>query len=374
MKRLPLVFFLIALVACGTSPTPTPTPNNSPSSLATNTPIRAPLASATLDPANNSTRASTTPPPNAPPNISKTDCPLTGLPLKNVNLFERRPLLVKLGNSPAERPQSGLAQADVVFEHITEGGITRFSAVYYCGDATNIGPIRSGRFIDLELVPMLDAIFAHVGASDPLRQLYAQSEFAATDLDDYGHAPIFRELTSKPRPFNRYSSTNELWKIAKDINWFPGRGIQALAFSTDAPSGGKPAHSISIPYGPAFSNVTYEYNSARNVYLRADGSSAHVDAESNQQLATANVVVLFTKQETTNIEEDSLHSLSIRISLTGSGKAIIFRNGQMFEGAWTRTDAHAMLQFADANGIPLTLNPGNTWFEVVREDAKITTR
>ena len=92
-------------------------------------------------------------------------CPFTGLSVSRPVLESRRPILAQIGNSNPERPQFGLAQADLVFETIAEGGITRFSAIYLCQDAVDIAGVRSGRLIDLQLVPMFDAIFVHVGAS-----------------------------------------------------------------------------------------------------------------------------------------------------------------------------------------------------------------
>lgn len=369
-----LLILLIALVACGGNDTnvvpATPAENSAQSTAAPAANSPAPEATDTpVTPA-----PTEAPAPNITPIAARTDCPLTGLPLNGVNLTDRRPLIIKLGNSSPERPQSGLDKADVIFEHLTEGAITRFSAVYYCSDAADIGPIRSARLIDLELVPMLDAIFAHVGGSAPVRQLIADSEVAKTDLDDFGRKPIFREIDSRKRPFNRYSSTQELWDLARKNGWLPGRGIAGFNYSPAAPQGGKKVGMITVPYNANSSNVVFTFDPSSGLYKRATGTTPDVDADSGAQLTGANVVVLFAPHETTEIIEDSLGSHSVRITLTGSGKAQAFRDGLAYNLTWQRTDPHSLVQLVNANGQPYALRPGNTWFEVVPPTMQIATQ
>lgn len=287
------------------------------------------------------------------------------------DLSARRPLVVKLGNSPAERPQSGLAAADLVVEHLTEGSLTRFSAVYYCAEAQEIGPIRSARLIDLELVPMFGALFAHVGGSEPVRQLIAASELAAADLDDYGRAPIFREIASRKRPFNRYSSTAELWTYAAERGLVPGPAVNPLSFAAAVPPGGRTATSVTVPYRASLSDATFAYDPASARFLRTADSSPALDPVSHAPLAAANLIVLYAPHETTTIVEDSLGSRSVKITLTGSGRAIVLRDGQAFDATWTRADPHRFFQFADAQNRTLALKPGPTWIEVVPPELNV---
>lgn len=305
---------------------------------------------------------------------STSTCPFTGLGLNGANLAERRPLLVKIGNSPPERPQSGLLQADVVFEHLTEGAITRFSAIYYCSEAQDIGPVRSARLIDLELVPMFGAIFAHVGGSEPVRQMIALSEIAQADFDDYGRAPIFREVAGRIRPFNRFTSTRELWDLAHKKGLITDMPVPAFVFSPTVPPGGRPVTAVTIPYRTGLSDTGFTYDTASGAYGRSIGAAPHLDATSGKQLSASNVVVLYAEHQTTNIVEDSLGSRSIKIILTGTGKAVLFRDGQAFDLTWTRSDPHALIQFAGAGGSAPAFKPGQTWFEVVPPEMVIKTR
>jgi hypothetical protein len=345
----------MALVACGGTNVVSPTPASNPVPVSTGAPLAV------------TTAFSGTPRTQSSPAVSGSAnrCPFTGMPLNGADLAERRPLLIKLGNSPPERPQSGLAQADVVVEHLTEGAITRFSAIFYCSDAADIGPIRSARLIDLELVPMFGAIFAHVGGSEPVRQMIAQSEVGQADLDDYGRAPIFREIASRKRPFNRYTSTAELWTLARDKGWVDDAPVPAFSFAAEAPPGGRIAQSVTIPYRPNLSDAFFTYDSATRLYRRSTGTTPQLDAATNQILTTSNIVVLYAPHETTTIVEDSLGSRSIKIILTGTGKAVILRDGQAYTVTWTRSDPHALWQFTDAAGQTVPFQPGNTWIEVV---------
>jgi hypothetical protein len=299
-------------------------------------------------------------------------CPLTGQSLGGTTLEGRRPLLIKLGNSPPERPQSGLQEADVIVEHLTEGAITRFSAVYYCTAAAEIGPIRSARLIDLELVPMFGAIFAHVGGSEPVRQMIARSEIAPADLDDYGRAPIFREIETRKRPFNRYTSTQELWALAAQNSMITGVTVPAFQFAIEAPPGGRAANQVTVPYRANLSDAVFRYEPQSNTYLRSSGSTPHLDPATNLPLHAANVIVLFATHETTDIIEDSLGSRSIKITTSGSGRGTLLRDGQAYDVTWSRSDPHALWQFTGANGSPLALAPGNTWIEVVPPSMQVT--
>jgi hypothetical protein len=362
-----LVLLLAGIViACSSNVAPTAPPPLAP------TTVRPTNAAATRVPAapTSATIATITPSSSAntaPPNT----CPFTGMPLNDVNLATRRPLLVKLGNSPPERPQSGLAQADIVVEHLTEGAITRFAALFYCSSAADIGPIRSARLIDLELVPMFGAIFAHVGGSEPVRQMIKESEISQADFDDYGRAPIFREITERKRPFNRYTTLEEMYALAAKENIITGAAVPALQFSADIPIGGRVADKVTVPYRKNLSDAVFTYDVARNLYQRSTGTTPHLDPVSNQPLVATNVLVLYAPHETTNIVEDSLGSRSIKITLTGTGKATLLRDGEAFDLTWTRSDPKTLLQFTDASGKLIAFKPGNIWVEVVPTEMQV---
>ena len=135
-------------------PTETPTPTQEPTATATTT--FTPTPEPTLDP-----NPTATPWPTLGPDA----CPLTGLPVTDLALLERRPLAIKVQNAPLSRPQYGLPQADIVYEHLSEAGITRFTGIYLCQDVKKIGSVRSARFIDLEIPAMYKSLMAFSGTS-----------------------------------------------------------------------------------------------------------------------------------------------------------------------------------------------------------------
>lgn len=368
-RGIPILILLgvFLLNACGVNAAPTPPPPLAPTTVAT---VGAPATRAPNAPTS-ATIPTVTPSGGANPAAAHI-CPFTGLPLNGMNLGARRPLLIKIGNSPAERPQSGLQQADVVVEHLTEGAITRFSALFYCSDADAIGPIRSARLIDLELVPMFGAIFAHVGGSEPVRQMIAQSDISQADFDDYGRAPIFREVPEFKRPFNRYTSTKEMYDLAVKEDLITDAPVQGFSFSAAIPGGGRAGTGVTVPYSKNLSNAVFTYDSQRGVYARSTVSTPHLDAVTKQQLTATNVLVLYAPHETTNIVEDSLGSRSVKITLTGSGKATLLRDGQAYDLTWTRSDPKQLMQFTAADGSPAAFKPGNVWIEVVPTDMQVT--
>ncbi len=330
---------------------PTPPPPSAP------TPTLEPLADSSAPPA-----------PSFDPNL----CPLTGLPAGGIDWSQRRAILVAIGNSPPERPQSDLALADIVFEHLTEGGITRFSAVYLCRDALNIGPVRSGRLIHLENVPMMNAIFVHVGASDGVLARLHASEVNQAKFDEYVGDPGIVRVTTRRPPFNAYTSTELIGSLARERGWLPGPQTTILQFGEVTPPGGGPATQIDLPIRPGVTDVSYVYDGASGAYLRSMGGFPHNDLATGMQLSAANVLVIYAAHTETDIVEDSLGSRSIQIDLTGGGRAQLLRDGQAYEGTWSRPDVHAFFELNDTSGGPLLLKPGVTWIQIVPTDFVVT--
>jgi hypothetical protein len=376
------LILLIALVGCNPGPGPissTPTPTKSPKPTFTPlppTPTEAPhtnpLPTEPPPPTETPTLLPPTPTVTATPTQAVSDlCPLTGQGLADPSLARRRPFAVKVGNSPGARPQSGLSKADMVFEHLTEGGVTRFTALYLCQESQAIGPVRSARLIDLQLVPMFDAIFAHVGASAPIMEMIAQSEIAKANLDDYYGMPGFHLIPTRKRPFSTYTSTQELKEAATKLGIRQEAALEPLAFSDTPPAGGKAATSIAIPYHRTLSNVAYQYDADRGAYLRSTSGEPDLEALTSEPLVITNVVVVHAPHTETEIIEDTLGSRSVQITLTGRGEATLFRDGLAYSATWVREVPEQIVRYVDADGEPVPLKPGNVWVEVVSTDLEI---
>ncbi len=313
--------------------------------------------------------------PDLPPRPANIN-PLTGLEVDPAKLA-LRPLHVCINNDPQARPQYGFAQADLVYEYVMESYfITRFTAVFWGQEAERIGPVRSARLINAELTAQFDGLLACSGGSDMVRWILKHKvsfPYLDGDLDDPGNNRYFYNVGTDYRT-RLQTSTAGLRKWLADKGLEKAVQVRGFLFATDVPAGGNPATSIHIPY-PKFTRLNNEvdwtYDAGRGRYLRQMAGEPHVDAASGEQLSAANVVVQFAEHTDTDIKEDSLGSLSIRIELWGEGKALVFRDGQVFEAIWrSQPDKNTAYLFPD--GRPIPFKPGNTWFEIVPTDYKVT--
>jgi hypothetical protein len=286
-------------------------------------------------------------------------------------------MAVKISNfPPIVRPQAGLSYADVVFEHLSEAGLTRLTAIFLCKDAEKVGSIRSARLIDLEIPAMFKSMFAYSGASGGVKQRIQQSDiFERVISPDFGHSGFYR-IPSEGKAFEHtlFSDTATLWKITTERGLNQRQDLSGWTFSQEPPQGGSPATYIEFLYTPKYGSAEYQYEPGRQVYLRSIFGEPHTDELTGEQIAARNVVALYANHVETDIVEDSTGPriyYSIEIQLWGEGRAIVFRDGRAFEGRWVRPQRHDLIRFVDNAGNPIPLKPGNTWIQVVPLDFEI---
>ncbi|MCA9932838.1 MAG: DUF3048 domain-containing protein, partial [Anaerolineales bacterium] len=288
-----ILFLVLILAACGGKmPTPTAT-----SVRPANTAV--PVAQATDSPTETAVpnpTATLPPPPTAPPPSTATPIPtptatatpepvtlltladfgdnrnpLTGELVPDPSVLQRRPIAVKLSNSPPEytRPQAGLNQADLVFEHVTEGPITRFTAVFYSQDADPVGPIRSGRLIDLEIPLMYDAAFAYSGSAGPVRLMFRESDFFERIISpDFAHGGFYRiEAPDRAVEHTLFSDTPTLRYLLdlREQNT-PPQFVNSMTFRDTPLFPGEPVSQLELDYGGTY--VTWFYNVGNGRYTR----------------------------------------------------------------------------------------------------------
>lgn len=287
----------------------------------------------------------------------------------------QRPLLVCVNNDYAARPQLGLSQADLVYEYLMEGyGITRFSALFYGEESSQIGPVRSARLINYYMGALYDAGLACSGASDQVRYLLkheAPFPYMDIDLDDPSNNRYSVSIGSDYRT-RLHTSTGGLRRWLGDWGVEKAPNVRGFTFG-GAPGGGAPATFIAIPYPAGTAcQVEYHYDSGSGRYLRFMGGIAHTDGNSGVQLAVENVIVQAVPHEATNIVEDSLGSTSIRLNLFGSGRALIFRDGQAYTGSWRSDSRGDLPHFFDQNGAEVPLKPGKSWISIVPPDYTVS--
>ncbi len=288
-------------------------------------------------------------------------CPLCGEEVEQVP--KRRVLVVKVENSPAARPQTGLDEACLVYEFLTEGGITRFNAFYLCKDAEEVGPVRSARFPDLTLLKQYDALFAHCGGSVPVLQIIRRRSSGYYDLDQMIHDGPYWRVRSKRKPHNLYTSTLKLRELAQKLGYEGEKFSNPIfAFKKDRPLTTPTATSIDIPFS-RWCDSKFVYDAQKNRYLRYIGSTPHKDAKSGEQLWAKNVIIIFTTMSWTNVR-DARGTRSPDFKLTGEGEAWFFFDGNWVKGKW-KAGASSPPTFFDSQGLAVQFNRGPIWIEVV---------
>lgn len=304
-----------------------------------------------------------------PPNVN----PLTGEAVADPAVLNRRPMVVKVSNAPAlVRPQAGIGAADLVFEHYAEGGLTRFSAIFYSQAPTRVGSIRSARLIDYELVPMYQALLAYSGASTGVQDKIAHSEFANRAYMGvlYG-MPYFWRDENIPVPHNLFMNVDALWQLAAKDGFAQRPDLHGMAFhpdpAVDASALTGDASSVDLRY--ATTRVNWTYDAPSGLYKRNTDGVPHTDANTGQQVTAANVVVLYAGHYFTDIVESVFQgnaSYSIQITVWPKGDAVLFRDGKRFDGRWERETRPDLLSLHTKDGGWLYLKPGNTWFQLVK--------
>ncbi len=306
---------------------------------------------AALPPASSSAPAAS----SAPPAI----WPLRGTAAPDPQSVRRRPIVVKIDANPAARPQTGLADADLILEIVVEGGVTRYAAVFHSKDPAKVGPVRSARKSDLNYVPSLRPILAHVGASEAVAKLIRDAAKSAdfVDVDELQQGDAFERAKDREAPYNTYTSAAKVRAAAGPAG---NDKVTVAPLTYGAATGGTAATTLTIPYPEA---VRYEYDGTGAYHRIYAGGTKTQDAAAGE-VRPVNVVVIKTEFTEIAGTADASGAPSVDYRATGSGPVVILRDGRRFEGTWSRRGSD-MYAFADAAGTPILLRAGLTWMHIV---------
>ncbi|MBI3397276.1 DUF3048 domain-containing protein [Candidatus Woesebacteria bacterium] len=339
------------------------------------------------------------------------ECPINGAKYtaEEKNMWEKhRPITAMIENHADARPESGLSKADVVYEAVAEGGITRFMSVFYCGTAAEnvkAAPIRSARiyYVNFAAGYGTNPIFLHQGGAndfcadcpggvkprseiDPQVNAYAvldklkwRNGQYGNDMDggfNIGFPIIVRNqyrLSSTPAAWEHsvVADLDEVYKEADkrgftnvDKNGTPWTdGFRKWLFQDGLASASPSTSDIKFSFwsGKPEYDVEWKYDSASNSYKRFNGGAEHKDWEFDKpQLSAKNVVIMFAKEKG---PVDTEHHLFYQV--IGTGKALIFQNGQVIEGTWSKNSQLDREVFYDTNGKEVQIVRGQTWVEIV---------
>lgn len=308
---------------------------------------------------------------------------------------ERRPITAIIENHADSRPPSGLSKADVVYEIVAEGGITRFLGVFYCGasaEEVKIAPVRSARiyFIDYAAEYGDKPIFMHVGGAnnfsgsgDTARDVRALETLESlgwrvpkgNDFDttyDSGFPVFWRNYER----LDKQVATEHTMMVSLDAAFaeaekrgFGAKNKDGVAwdenfvswkFTEDKAAGSVSSIAFKFWDGKPEYDVEWKYDSANNQYLRFNGGKEHTDLETGSQLAAKNVVILLARER--GPVDRNLHMF---YTTTGTGEALIFQNGQVISGSWSKKSRTARTIFTDEDGKEISFVGGPVWVEVV---------
>lgn len=330
------------------------------------------------------------------PSLPKTEsCPLNGaLYSKEQRAWweKHRPLGVMIENHQDSRPQSGLSYADVIYEAVAEGGITRFLTVFYCQDANPIGPVRSARTYFLDFISEYadNPLYAHVGGANA-----AGPADALSQIDDYGWSS-YNDLNQFSigfptfwRDYNRlghevatehtmYSTTTKLWDLGKsrgltnvDKDGNPwDKKFVPYSFKDEATD--RPLNqTIHIEFWNGYSQyfVDWNYDKASNAYKRKNAGQPHLDKDTNKQLTAKNVVILYLKES--NAHDGYENNIHLLYTTKGTGKAIFFMDGKQITGTWRKDGRTSRTLLFDSNGAGIKFDRGTIWFEILPTDGVV---
>lgn len=334
------------------------------------------------------------------------ECPINGAKFTKTERKaweEKRPVVAMLENHTDARPQSGLSRADVVYEAVAEGGITRFMGVWYCGaqaEDGKIAPVRSARMYFVNLAQEYNTpIYVHVGGGNCSRdegtgectshkKAWALEELAkigwrrrgGNDFDTLGDigAPVLMRDQNRLGPQRQLAVEHtmvgflgNIWKEAAKRG-FTNKNEQGSewrddfdqwSFTDDAKEGDRGGVAkISFEFWDDYSDflVEWQYDTGSNSYKRVNGGEAEVDLETNQQLTAKNVIVQFVKEEGPLDGHKHMY-----YEVVGKGKMLVFNNGQITEGAWEKVSPESRTKFKDSKGKDIKLVGGQTWIELV---------
>ena len=275
--------------------------------------------------------------------------PLTGLPDPSGASLTRASLAVKIENTPEARPQSGLDVADLVYEEVVDGGITRFIAVFNSNAPDTVGPVRSVRPMDPDVLRPLGGIFMLSGGTP--KNLAAAQAGPFVVLTENNQDVMFR-LKSRNAPHNLYAYPAKAWTKG-------GKRIPPSAMfkyrAAGAVLAGDPVNAFTVNFIPrAGYAASFSWNAINGSWDRSMGGTPF-NAASGKRVSPKNVIVQFLQWR------GAPGGFDVEGIVSGSGDAWAFSDGKLVKGRWNRPDLNQPTQYTDAAGVPLLLTPGQTW-------------
>jgi len=288
--------------------------------------------------------------------------PLTGAPGDPAAL-DRCVVTVKIDNTQAARPQSGLDVADVVYEEVVEGGITRLAAMFNGRAPDRVGPVRSVRKTDQSLVRPVGGVFAYSGGAP-----YAVASIATAPvvrLDETAAGDLMLRDGARQAPHNLYARVDAMYgRCGPKV---PPPPLFAYRPRGVTPTRGVPVTSAVVGFRSGFA-VTWTWDPGRRAFARSI-FGAPDSVESGTPITPRNVVVMWARYT-----GGTASGFGAEAELTGTGRLLVLTGGRRIEGSWTRPDPDRPARLLDANGSEILLSRGQTWVELPEDSYPVTTQ
>ena len=296
------------------------------------------------------------------PVTNQTLCSLTGLPME-AGTTDTRPVAIMIDNMASARPQSGLINADIVYEMPAEGGITRYMAIYHHQSSDKIGPVRSARSYYIDKAMEYNAVFVHCGGSP--EALGDIQTLMVDSLNELKGENNFWRSKDRKAPHNLYTSTKLIGEVMDSKKLSQEKWSYKMNFSESfVDLEGKAIKGLVIDYKHNY-KAGYEYDSNLKLFYRTINDVRLKDKETNVEVSTVNIII-----EKVNAEiVDDVGRLDI--TNIGSGRGYLITGGKLIEIKWSKADRKAKTNYVDLKGNPIQLNKGNTWIQVVPDYATL---
>lgn len=298
------------------------------------------------------------------PKEEKFYSPLTGLELKSKEDTKKPVAAVMIENTPEARPQSGLAKAEIVYEAIAEGGITRFLAFYQNEKPELLGPVRSLRDYYVDWLTPYDATVLHVGGS--AKSLNRIRSGSYKDADEMLNSGLYWRASDRWAPHNVYTNFENIDKFNESKNFTSSQPKEFKRSDVkDEDNENITASKINLSFGVDKNyNVQYTYQNESKSYQRHFVSynaspQAHLDREEGQ-ISPAVVITIESPMQA--VMEDGYRE---SIQTIGTGRAHIFQNGQAMEATWKKDSVESQIKFIDKDGKEISLARGKTWISII---------
>lgn len=272
-----------------------------------------------------------------------------------------RIIAVMVNNHPKARPQTGLSQADIVFEILAEGHITRLMALYQSSFPDRVGPVRSARPYYFNLADDYNAIYVYHGAANFIEDMIRNGAAEGLNGMYYDNdKELFERTSDRVAPHNSYTIMDGIFEKAVENDYLIETEYEPLPFSDEKEVEGDPASKVEFSYGS--NSVKYVYDETEEHYFRYSDGAQTIEKENSNPVALENILIL----ETTHQVIDNAGRREI--DLESGGNALLLQRGKVQDVQWERIDGR-IIPTIDGNAVPFL--PGQTWINVIPTDPGI---